>query len=145
MTIHTFSIVTKTTTTNHQPPPTTTNHNQPQPTTTNNHNHNQQPQPQPQPQPPPPVVLVTTGVLCWSRQCRNREVSARGLGLGSLPVVSQRQVPGMVVHRYTARAGPRHQGGEGLAGTPGACSQVFCHPIRCMHRRRVWRDTRRTQ
>ena len=27
---------------------------------------------------------------------------------------------------------PRHQGGEGVAGTPGACSQVFCHPIRCM-------------
>ena len=23
---------------------------------------------------------------------------------------------------------PRHQGGEGVAGTPGACSQVFCHP-----------------
>ena len=22
----------------------------------------------------------------------------------------------------------RHQGGEGVAGTPGACSQVFCHP-----------------
>ena len=44
------------------------------------------------------------------------------------------------VHRYTARVDPRHQGGEGVAGTPGACSQVFC-PIRCMHRRRVWRDT----
>ena len=27
---------------------------------------------------------------------------------------------------------PRHQGGEGVAGTPGACSQVFCHPIRCI-------------
>ena len=26
------------------------------------------------------------------------------------------------------RADPRHQGGEGVAGTPGACSQVFCHP-----------------
>ena len=26
---------------------------------------------------------------------------------------------------------PRHQGGEGVAGSPGACSQVFCHPIRC--------------
>ena len=35
------------------------------------------------------------------------------------------------VHRYTARGFPRHQGGEGVAGTPGACSQVFCHPIRC--------------
>ena len=23
---------------------------------------------------------------------------------------------------------PRHQGGEGVAGTPGACSQAFCHP-----------------
>ena len=32
------------------------------------------------------------------------------------------------VHRHTARADPRHQGGEGVAGTPGACSQVFCHP-----------------
>ena len=32
------------------------------------------------------------------------------------------------VHRYTARGFPRHQGGEGVAGTPGACSQVFCHP-----------------
>ena len=29
---------------------------------------------------------------------------------------------------------PRHQGGEGVAGTPGACSQVFCHPIRCIVR-----------
>ena len=27
---------------------------------------------------------------------------------------------------------PRHQGGEGVAGTPGACSQAFCHPIGCM-------------
>ena len=36
------------------------------------------------------------------------------------------------VHRCTARGDPRHQGGEGVAGTPGACSQVFCHPIRCM-------------
>ena len=26
----------------------------------------------------------------------------------------------------------RHQGGEGVAGTPGACSKVFCHPIRCI-------------
>ena len=32
------------------------------------------------------------------------------------------------VHRYTARVDPRHQGWEGVAGTPGACSQVFCHP-----------------
>ena len=36
------------------------------------------------------------------------------------------------VHRYTARGSPRHQGGEGVAGTPGACSQVFCHLIRCI-------------
>ena len=36
------------------------------------------------------------------------------------------------VHRYTARVDPRHQGGEGVAGTPGVCSQVFCHPIRCI-------------
>ena len=36
------------------------------------------------------------------------------------------------VHRYTARGFPRHLGGEGVAGTPGACSQVFCHPIKCM-------------
>ena len=26
---------------------------------------------------------------------------------------------------------PRHQGGKGVAGTPGACSKVFCHPISC--------------
>ena len=32
------------------------------------------------------------------------------------------------VHRHTARADPRHQGGEVVAGTPGACSQVFCRP-----------------
>ena len=32
------------------------------------------------------------------------------------------------VHRYTARGDPRHQGGEGVAGTPGVCSQVFCPP-----------------
>ena len=30
----------------------------------------------------------------------------------------------------------RHQGGEGVAGTPGACSQVFCHPIWCIVRTR---------
>ena len=35
------------------------------------------------------------------------------------------------VHRHTAMVDPRHQGGEGVAGTPGACSQVFCHPISC--------------
>ena len=27
---------------------------------------------------------------------------------------------------------PCHQGGKGVAGTPGANSQVFCHPIRCI-------------
>ena len=32
---------------------------------------------------------------------------------------------------------PRHQGEEGVAGTPGACSQVFCHPIRCIARTRL--------
>ena len=37
------------------------------------------------------------------------------------------------VHRYTARGSPRHQGGEGVAGTPGACSQVFCHPNKVHH------------
>ena len=31
---------------------------------------------------------------------------------------------------------PHHQGGEGVAGTPGACSQVFCHPISCIARTR---------
>ena len=31
---------------------------------------------------------------------------------------------------------PRHQGGEGVAGTPGACSQVFCHPISSIVRTR---------
>ena len=30
-----------------------------------------------------------------------------------------------------ATVDPRHQGGEGVEGTPGACSQVFCHPISC--------------
>ena len=30
----------------------------------------------------------------------------------------------------------RHQGGEGVARTLGACSQVFCHPIRCIVRTR---------
>ena len=42
------------------------------------------------------------------------------------------------VHRYTARGFPRHQGGEWVAGTPGACSQVFCHPIRCISG--AWQD-----
>ena len=27
---------------------------------------------------------------------------------------------------------PAIRAGKGVAGTPGACSQVFCHPIRCM-------------
>ena len=34
---------------------------------------------------------------------------------------------------------PPPSGWEGVAGTPGACSQVFCHPIRCIvmvHRQR---------
>ena len=35
---------------------------------------------------------------------------------------------------------PRHQGGEGVAGTPGACSQVFCHPIRCISLAHIDRD-----
>ena len=33
------------------------------------------------------------------------------------------------VYTGTRPGFPRHQGGEGVAGTPGACSQVFCHPI----------------
>ena len=36
------------------------------------------------------------------------------------------------VHRYTARGSPAIR----VAGTPGACSQVFCHPIRCIVRTR---------
>ena len=44
------------------------------------------------------------------------------------------------MHRYTARVDPRHQGGEGVAGTPGACSQVFCHPIRCISWAHMDRD-----
>ena len=36
------------------------------------------------------------------------------------------------VYTGTRPGFPRHQGGEGVAGTPGACSQVFCHPIRCI-------------
>ena len=32
------------------------------------------------------------------------------------------------VYTGTRPGFPRHQGGEGVAGTPGACSQVFCHP-----------------
>ena len=32
------------------------------------------------------------------------------------------------VHRHRARVDPTHQGEEGVAGTPGACSQAFCHP-----------------
>ena len=38
------------------------------------------------------------------------------------------------------RADPRHHFGEGVAGTPGACSQVFCHPISCTSAR-AWTDT----
>ena len=102
----------------------------------------------------------------------NREVSARVLGLGFMPVVMQRQVPDVervqktvespqlvlllvkvvdvpvlatswgcrgstvAVHRLVVAA---HHGydelmrrlfraGEGVAGTPGACSQAFSHP-----------------
>ena len=36
------------------------------------------------------------------------------------------------VYTGTRPGFPRHLGGEGVAGTPGACSQVFCHPIRCI-------------
>ena len=32
------------------------------------------------------------------------------------------------VYTGTRPGFPCHQGGEGVAGTPGACSQVFCHP-----------------
>ena len=32
------------------------------------------------------------------------------------------------VYTGTRPGFPRHLGGEGVAGTPGACSQVFCHP-----------------
>ena len=48
------------------------------------------------------------------------------------------------VHRYTARGFPRHQDGEGVAGTPGACSQVFCHPIRCISLAHMDRHIRQT-
>ena len=40
-----------------------------------------------------PVVFGDHRCLCWSRQCRKSCVSVRVLGLGSLPVVVQRQVP----------------------------------------------------
>ena len=40
------------------------------------------------------------------------------------------------VYTGTRPVFPCHQGGEGVAGTPGACSQVFCHPIRCIARTR---------
>ena len=40
------------------------------------------------------------------------------------------------VYTGTRPGFPRHQGGEGVAGTPGARSQVFCHPIRCISRTR---------
>ena len=40
-----------------------------------------------------PVVLVTTGACAGPDRAENREVSACVLGLGSLPVVVQRQVP----------------------------------------------------
>ena len=40
-----------------------------------------------------PVVFVTTGACACPDSAENREVSARVLGLGSLPVVVQRQVP----------------------------------------------------
>ena len=36
---------------------------------------------------------------------------------------------------------PPHQGEEGVAGTPGACSQAFCHPIRCMRYAFISTDT----
>ena len=39
------------------------------------------------------VVFVTTGACAGADSAENREVSARVLGLGSLPVVVQRQVP----------------------------------------------------
>ena len=41
------------------------------------------------------------------------------------------------VYTGTRPGFPRYQGGEGVAGTPGARSQVFCHPIRCISRTRL--------
>ena len=42
------------------------------------------------------------------------------------------------VYTGTRPGFPRHQGGEGVAGTPGACSQVFCHSFRCISG--AWQD-----
>ena len=36
---------------------------------------------------------------------------------------------------------PAIRAGKGWRGRRELAPQVFCHPIRCMHRRRVWRDT----
>ena len=84
---------------------------------------------------------------CWDGpdSAENYRVSAVGADfrtrLSTCPCWTSR---GLIfqgcVHRHTARFDPRHYGGEGVAGTPGACSQAFCHPI-SRTRTRAWTDT----
>ena len=74
----------------------------------------------------------------WSRLWKVSLFSMRLLDrLMTCPLACRFLGPCTQVH---GRADPRHQGGEGVAGTPGACSQVFCHPISCTSAR-AWTDT----
>ena len=74
---------------------------------------------------------ATTGAV-WSMTWRRSSMVLDVLVIMQRRVLRRRMCLWGPVHRHTARADPRHQGGEGVAGTPGACSQAFCHPIRCM-------------
>ena len=81
-----------------------------------------------------PVVQVVQFPGRWSRLAENCGFhSCSSCLVVYMPVVVHDKLASFSgrVHRYTARVDPRHQGGEGVAGTPGACSQVFCHPICC--------------
>ena len=77
----------------------------------------------------PPQAAAT--VYCPLTDDEGSELAA---GVRPTPLAEGRP-QGMVWAVYTGtRPGfPCHQGGEGVAGTPGACSQLFCHPNSVHH------------
>ena len=71
----------------------------------------------------PQVRMVLRTLLWWSMSLLCSSTGAVRRLMGCLF---------LAVYTGTRPGFPRHQGGEGVAGTPGACSQVFCHPMRCI-------------
>ena len=86
-------------------------------------------------------------VLTWRRRSRShscnvdaghycphaRRYATTGTVAGRDSAVNCKTPPQFALIDWLSFLGPnsRHQGEEGVAGTPGACSQVFCHPICC--------------